>query len=158
MLAQVGLKGDGFEIFSVERPPAGKPKRSSEQAARAAATTEQTASLEAVEQLLQERQEEFRVKFQAYNLRHDVELDTWGVATSTDIYLIYKTEVLGTRDGVYSVRVVLDACRHFPRPCVRDLTLFLEVDGDDFEIVGHEDPGSVGRKGTGRKAAAARPD
>ncbi|MCH8139663.1 MAG: hypothetical protein IH926_12085 [Proteobacteria bacterium] len=30
----------------------------------------------------------------------------------------------------------------------------LKLDGDDFEIVGHEDPGSVGRKGTGRKAAA----
>ena len=34
-----------------------------------------------------------------------------------------------------------------------ELIVLLEIDGDDFEIVGHENPGSVGRKGTGRKAA-----
>ena len=86
-------------------------------------------------------------------MRHDIEPNIWKPGATT-IYLIHKTEVLGTRDGVYSVRVVFDPCRNFSIPCVTESILFLEVDGDDFEIVGHEVPASPERKRAGQAAAA----
>ena len=71
---------------------------------------------------------------------------------------MYEFEVLGIENNIYKVRVVFVPSR--PKDAMGgavDVVVFVTVDGDDFEIVGHEDPGSVGRKGTGWKAAA-RPD
>ncbi len=57
----------------------------------------------------------------------------------------------------YLVKVTFQTAAGHNRHTPYSLVISLRLDGDDFEIVGHESPGSVERKGTGRKAAA-RPD
>ena len=109
--------------------------------------------MQAVERFLREREAEFREKLRVYNVEYRPQAANLRRPFARGARLS-EMEVLGFEDGIYKLRVLF-------KPNifggVGNHIISLRLDGDDFEIVGHEVPGSVKRKGTGRKAAA-RPD
>ena len=109
------------------------------------------ASLEAVERLLREREEEFRLKLRDYNDARQIEPV---VSMKNPYFRLYGVNVLGMANGAYKVRIVFT-----PQATISamsgtaDVVVFVTVDGDDFEIVGHALPGDE----QAVEQAAARP-
>ena len=102
---------------------------------QAAATPEQAASLEAVERLLREREKAFRTVLHAYLARNQTE--NIGGRVSGVISRLWQTEALGAEDDTYRIRV-LYYTRDGQYQRFGDIVVFLKINGEDFEIVGHE--------------------
>ncbi len=101
-------------------------------------------SLDAVERLLSEREVAFRQTLQAYLDRHGL----LGAPESLKVMRVLKAEVLGIDGDAYRLRILLEGSDRDSWPGSRfqaaifadEITVFLTVDGEDFEIVGHEIP------------------
>ncbi len=99
-----------------------------------------TPSLETVERLLRERQDEFQTALQAYVVRNQVEM-TGGQGSRPDrIDYLWPIEVLGVEEDSYRIRAVFSAgaTLHQVHKGVADIVFIVKIDGADFEIVGHE--------------------
>ncbi len=124
------IDGDDFEIVGHELS-SGEGRRP---AARAPATPEQLAAMGSVERLLQEREEAFRRILQAYLARNQTE--KFGGSIRGTISRLRQTEVLGAEDDTYKIRALL-YIRDGQYQRFGDIVVFLKIDGEDFEIVGH---------------------
>ncbi len=115
----------------------------------AAVETSDTASLEAVERSLSEREEELREALHAYNMRIGIEIPQTAWVTARTIR-IWETEVLGVQNGVYKIRILFEPAglsgvdgRY---SAAINPIMFLKIDGERIEIVGHEEePSGEGR-------------
>ena len=90
--------------------------------------------MDSVARLLQEREEAFRTVLQAYLARNQTE--NFGGRVSGRISHLWQTEVLGAEDDTYRIRV-LYYTQDGQYERFGDIVVFLKIDGDDFEIVGH---------------------
>ena len=97
-------------------------------------------SLEAAERLLRDRQDEFQTALLAYVVRNQVETTGGHAETPDRIDYLWPIEVLGVEEDSYRIRAVFNtgSTRHSVRKGVADIVFIVKIDGDDFEIIGHE--------------------
>ncbi len=147
----VGRKRAGQQMAQPDQPEAGDAAPS-ETAVEAPAPGP---SLAAVERMLGERADEFRDKLYAYNAEYEIEPTAWDSIAGLRLR---STQVLGAENGLYKVRAIFEPVGGFVDYTVTgaiDPILYLKFDGDDFEIVGHDYPDSVGRKRAGQEATVS---
>ncbi len=112
----------------------------SQEGGTAVAPEQDGPSLDAVERLLSERREEFREKLRVYN-------EGTGVAGNSyrppRAFKLWETQFLGIENGAYKVRVVFDPTgrnlHNWTASRLVVVIVLLKIEGNDFEIVGHED-------------------
>ena len=112
----------------------------SQEGGTAVAPEQDEPSLDAVERLLSERSEEFREKLRVYNNEVGFEplADESGWA-----FKLWEIQVLGIENGAYKVRAVIEAKGRGGLNVLVgavEVIVLLKVEGNDFEIVGHEFP------------------
>ena len=143
--------GDDFEIVGHDYPDSVGAKRAGQQAAVPSqpeasdallSETGTEASLEALERLLGERKEELRERLQAYLDAHQ-KLYDW---MRPGVVRIGEAETLSHDGDTYEVRLQFEMFfdgsgngrfRGWALTETKYLTVFLKLDGEDFEIVGH---------------------
>ncbi len=104
-----------------------------------AAPESESASLEAVERLLHERKDDLLEHIRVY-LDAKPEIDDW---FRLGIFRILDLKALSHVGDTYKMRVFYEdrlsrTTNTYVYPEIRVLDLLLKLDGDNFEIVGHE--------------------
>ncbi len=92
-----------------------------------------------METFLRERDDEFRKSLERYIAANNVHCVNCGLAPSVSRVWIRD---IGWQDGLYRIRVMFESVPNTGagRFLLKELIVQLRIDGDDFEIVGHEFP------------------
>lgn len=120
-------------LFKFTVPPAGAPEPATVAAPAPKPATQQvlaTPSIGAIEEYLADPNGKFRVELRRYNSRTNA-FQIWG--NTSKIESIYETRFLGEERGAYEIQLKLRR----KGGQIGALVVYLEQNGDEFEIVGH---------------------
>jgi len=138
-----GMREAPDQLAALPDQPEATDAALSQEGGKAVAPEQDEPSLEAVERLLGEREEAFRRVLQAYVARNWIE--KLGSRGDGMISSLRQSEVLGAEDDTYRIRAMF-YMRGGGVPDFGDIVVFLKIDGEDFEIVGHELVSASGHK------------